>query len=120
MKKKILAVVFLIIIVLECFVIYHKEKKVTTKDEIEEKEQINEENLITIIDILNDFEKNPSINLISIDDKVENYEVNIKIVENKKEFIETISKLNNFKIVDYNIKLEENNISGIFKLQCAK
>ena len=110
MKKKILAVVFLIIIVLECFVIYNKEKKVTTKDEIEEKEQINKENLITIIDILNDFEKNPSINLISIDDKVENYEVNIKIVENKKEFIETISKLNNFKIVDYNIKLEENNI----------
>ncbi len=120
MRKKILAVVFLIIIVLECFVIYNKEKKVTTKDEIEEKEQINKENLITIIDILNDLEKNPSINLISIDDKVENYEVNIKIVENKKEFIETISKLNNFKIVDYNIKLEENNISGIFKLQCAK
>ena len=108
MRKKILAVVFLIIIVLECFVIYNKEKKVTTKDEIEEKEQINKENLITIIDILNDFEKNPSINLISIDDKVENYEVNIKIVGNKKEFIETISKLNNFKIVDYNIKLEEN------------
>ena len=38
MKKKILALVFLIIIVLECFVIYNKEKKVTTKDEIEEKE----------------------------------------------------------------------------------
>ena len=120
MKKKILAMAFLIIIVLECFVIYNKEKKVTTKEEIEEKEQLNEENLITIIDILNDFEKNPSINLMSIDDKVENYEVNIKIVENKKEFIETISKLNNFKIVDYNIKLEENNISGVFKLQYAK
>ena len=30
MKKKILAVVFLIIIVLECFVIYNKEKKLQT------------------------------------------------------------------------------------------
>ena len=55
MRKKILAVVFFIIIVLECFVIYNKEKKFKTKDEIEEKEQINKENLITIIDILNDF-----------------------------------------------------------------
>lgn len=120
MKKKILAVAFLIIIVFECFVIYNKEKKVTTKEAIEEKEQNNEENLITIIDILNDFEKNPSIKLISIDDKVGNYEINIKIVESKKEFIETINKLNNFKIIDYNIKLEENNINGTFKLQCAK
>lgn len=120
MKKKILAVAFLIIIVLECFVIYIKEKEVRIKEEVEKKEQINEENLITIIDILNDFEENPSINLMSIDDKVENYEVNIKIVENKNEFIETVNKLNDFEIIDYNIKLEENNISGVFKLQCAK
>ena len=120
MKKKVLAMVFLIIILLECTIIYIKENSL--KDKIEEKEYVNtnKETPITIIDILNNFEENPSINLISIDDKIENYEINIRITENKNEFLKIINSLNNFKIIDYNINLEQNNINGVFKLQCAK
>ncbi|MDY4079634.1 MAG: hypothetical protein SOY42_12775 [Clostridium sp.] len=120
MKKKVLAIIFLIIIVLECAIIYIKENSL--KDKVEEKEYVNtnEETKITIIDILNNFEENPSINLISIDDKIENYEVNISITENKNEFLKIINSLNDFKIIDYNINLEQNNINGVFKLQCAK
>ena len=122
MKKKVLAIIFLIIIVLECAIIYIKEKENSLKDKIEEKDYVNtnEEAPITIIDILNNFEENPSINLISIDDKIENYEVNIKITENKNEFLKIINSLNDFKIIDYNINLEQNNINGVFRLQCAK
>ncbi|MGM9978758.1 MAG: hypothetical protein ACI33J_08180 [Clostridium sp.] len=120
MKKKVLAIIFLIIIVLECAIIYIKENSL--KDKIEENKYINtnEEAPITIIDILNNFEENPSINLISIDDKIENYEVNIRITENKNEFLKIINSLNDFKIIDYNINLEQNNINGVFRLQCAK
>ena len=120
MKKKVLAIIFLIIIVLECALIYIKENSL--KDKVKEKEYVNttEETQITIIDILNNFEENSSINLISIDDKIENYEVNIRITENKNEFLKIINSLNDFKIIDYNINLEKNNINGVFKLQCAK
>ena len=121
MKKKVLAIVFLLIIVLECAIIYSKENSLKDKMQ-EEKEYVNtnEETKNTIIDILNNFEENPSINLISIDDKIENYEVNIKITENKNEFLKIINSLNDFKIVDYTINLEQNNISGVFRLECAK
>ena len=120
MKKKVLAIIFLIIIVLECALIYIKENSL--KDKVKEKEYVNtaEETPITIIDILNNFEENPSINLISIDDKIENYEVNIRINENKNKFLKIINSLNDFKIIDYNINIEQNNINGVFKLQCAK
>ena len=107
-------------------------------DKVKEKEYVNttEETPITIIDILNNFEENPSINLISIDDKIENYEVNIRITENKNdEFLKSLLSSDNykdlmqeiktckdfdFKIIDYNINIEQNNINGVFKLQCAK
>lgn len=121
MKKKVLAIIFLIIIVLECAIIYVKENSLKDKV-VQEKEYVNtdEETKITIIDILNNFEENPSINLISIDDKIENYEVNIRINENKNKFLKIINSLNDFKIIDYNINIEQNNINGVFKLQCAK
>lgn len=123
MKKKILAVIFLIIIILESSIIYIKERTCSVEDEknkIEEKEYVNKEKPVTIIDILDDFDNNSSISLMNIDDKTDIYEVNVKISGNKDKFIEAMNNLKGFEIIDYSINLEKDNIQGIFKLQCKK
>lgn len=121
MKKNTIAIVILMLIIIESIVLIINSKEDNNKNKVTNNPIYHEEeNKISIVDILGKFQNNSSITLSSIKDIGPSYEISFSMNGIKEDYHNMINEFKEFTLSNYSINLSDNGIEGRFTVIYTK
>lgn len=113
MKVKIFSFVIVLLLIIECIILYPKKQN-EKKEVVEQEVQVKKE--VSINDIISELDKN-NIAFVNIKEDSDSYLVKVPVNGEKEQVINNLKSINNFVIKDYSLNIKDNTINGTITLK---